>query len=266
MPPLQIDVIDGVARLTFDEPQARNALTAALKDALAEAVPRLQDDPAVRALVLTGAGGSFCAGGDLRGMEAARDGMTVDGWRSRMREVHPWLRRLIEGDKPVVAAVDGPAYGAGFSLALTADLIVASPTARFCMSFLRVGLVPDFAAMYTLPRVVGVQRARELMLSAREVRADEALRLGLVMEVVPADALQARAMALARSFVGASPVAVGLIRQTVRDSFATDLGRALALEADQQALCFETEAHRSAVRRFLRKEPPAFAFPAGTPP
>jgi 2-(1,2-epoxy-1,2-dihydrophenyl)acetyl-CoA isomerase len=185
----------------------------------------------------------------------------VEAWRHRMREMHPWLRRLIEGDKPVVAAVDGPAYGAGFSLALTADLIVAAPTARFCMSFLRVGLVPDFAAMYTLPRVVGVQRARELMLSAREVSATEALALGLVLEVVPQERLMHRAMALARSFVGASPLAVGLIRQTVRDALTTDLGRALALEADHQALCFQTEAHRSAVRRFLAREPAAFSFP-----
>jgi 2-(1,2-epoxy-1,2-dihydrophenyl)acetyl-CoA isomerase len=109
--------------------------------------------------------------------------------------------------------------------------------------------------------VVGVQRARELMLSAREVTAPEALSLGLVLEVVPADRLQDRALALARSFVGASPLAVGLIRQTVRDALTTDLGRALTVEADHQALCFETEAHRSAVRRFLAKEPPAFAFP-----
>ncbi|MFY7854923.1 MAG: enoyl-CoA hydratase/isomerase family protein [Rubrivivax sp.] len=261
MSALTIDLTDGVARLTLNEPQARNALTEPLKAALADAIPRLMDDPAVRALVLTGAGGAFCAGGDLRSMASAGADVGVDTWRQRMREVHPWLQRLIGGDKPVVAAVDGPAYGAGFSLALAADFIVAAPTARFCMSFLRVGLVPDFAAMYTLPRVVGVQRARELMLSAREVTAPEALSLGLVLEVVPADRLQDRALALARSFVGASPLAVGLIRQTVRDALTTDLGRALTVEADHQALCFETEAHRSAVRRFLAKEPPAFAFP-----
>ena len=259
---LKLSIDDGVATLTLDRPDARNALSNAMKDELAAAVPRLAADAAVRAVVLTGAGGVFCAGGDLRGMEDVRAQMTVEGWRERMRSVQPWIRALIELDKPLVAAVDGAAYGAGFSLALMADFVLASPRARFCMSFMRVGLVPDFAAMYTLPRVVGVQRARELMLSAREVPADEALRLGIALELVPADALLPRAQALARSFCGASPLAVALVKAELGMSLATDLRGTLASEADHQALCFETEAHRSAVRRFLDKQPAAFQFPA----
>ena len=125
---------------------------------------------------------------------------------------------------------------------------------------MRVGL--DFAAMYTLPRVVGVQRAKALMLSARELSADEALALGIVLEIVPTDSLLARAEQLAHSFTGASPLAVALVRSEVGMALASDLRTLLSREAEQQALCFQTEAHRAAVRRFLDKQPAAFQFPA----
>lgn len=258
---LTLSIADGVATLTLSRPEARNALSDTMKAELADVVPRLAADAAVRAVVLAGAGGVFCAGGDLRAMEAVRAQMTGERWRERMRSLHPLVRALIELDKPLIAAVDGAAFGAGFSLALMADFVLASPAARFCLSFMRVGLVPDFAAMYTLPRVVGVQRAKELMLSAREVGADEALALGLVMEVQPADALLARAQALARSFNGASPLAVSLIKGEAGMALATDLRTLLAREADQQAQCFETEAHRGAVQRFLARQPAAFQWP-----
>lgn len=262
MPDLDYQVRDGVATITLNRPEARNALSPAMKDALTMAAAAVAADEDVRAVVLTGAGGVFCAGGDLRGMEEARATATVESWRERMRAVHPLTRTLIELDKPLIAAVDGAAYGAGFSLALMADFVLASPRARFCLSFMRVGLVPDFAAMYTLPRVVGVQRAKELMLSAREVSADEAQRLGIVMEVVPADELPARARQLAGSFRGASSLAMGMIKAEVGMSLATDLRTTLAREAADQALCFETDVHRAAVKRFLHKEPAAFQFPA----
>ncbi len=251
----------GVATLTMNRPETRNALSAEMKDAFAAVVPAIAADPGVRAVILTGAGGAFCAGGDLRGMEAVRAQMHSEAWRERMREVQPWLAQLIELDKPLIAAVHGPAFGAGFSLALAADFVLATPRARFCLSFMRVGLVPDFAAMYTLPRAVGVQRAKELMLSAREVAADEALRLGLVMEVLDEAALMPRAHQLAQSFAGASTLAVSLVKQGVGMALASDLRTLLAAEADHQALCFQTAAHRDAVRRFLDKQAPLFRFP-----
>lgn len=265
MTALHIHIADGVATLTMSRPEARNALSGEMKDAFAAAIPALAQDPAVRAIVLTGAGGAFCAGGDLRGMLAVRDQMDVEGWRRRMHDVQPWMRALVELDKPLIAAVDGVAYGAGFSLALMADFVIASPRARFCMSFMKVGLVPDFAAMYTLPRVVGVQRARELMLSAREVGADEALTLGIAMEVVPADGLLARATALARSFTGASPLTASLIKRELGMSLATGLATTLAAEADHQALCFQSIYHVKAVNAFLDKQPAAFQWPAAAP-
>ena len=255
---------DGVATLTMNRPEARNALSNELKAAFADIVPRLAGDDGVRAIVLTGAGGAFCAGGDLRGMLAVRDSMSVADWRARMQEVQPWMRQLVELDKPLIAAVDGVAYGAGFSLALMADFVLASPQARFCMSFMKVGLVPDFAAMHTLPRVVGVQRAKELMLSARELGADEAMRLGIVMEQVPAAQLLARAQALGASFSGASPLATSLIKRELGMALATDLRSTLSNEADHQALCFLSGYHRDAVDRFVGKQPAMFSWPALT--
>lgn len=258
---LDVAVADGVATLTMNRPAARNALGDELKAAFAEAVPRVAADVAVRAVVLTGGGGHFCAGGDLRSMMEVRSSMDAAGWRARMQTLHPWVRQLLEMEKPLIAAVDGYAYGGGFSLALLADFVLATPEARFCLSFLRVGLMPDYAAMYTLPRAVGVQRARELMLSAREVGADEALRLGIAMELHPREALLPRAHAMAASFAGASPLAVGLIKREVGMALATGLDAALQHEADHQPLCFMSPEHEQAVQAFLDKQPAPFQFP-----
>ena len=250
-----------VATLTLSQPERRNALDAETKQGLADAVAEVRRRSEVRALVIAGSGGVFCAGGDLRGMQ----GLTLDsaGWRERMASLHREVfAPLIALDRPVIAAVDGAAYGAGFSLALAADFILASTRARFCMSFMRVGLVPDGGAWFTLPRVVGAQRAKELMLSAREVDADEALRLGIAMELRPPAQLLARAQALAASFAGASAMAVGAVKRGVEIGLRNDLGTTLAYEADAQALAFQSPEHRSAVDRFLSKRPAAFQWPA----
>jgi 2-(1,2-epoxy-1,2-dihydrophenyl)acetyl-CoA isomerase len=161
----------------------------------------------------------------------------------------------------LIAAVDGVAYGAGFSFALMADFVLATPRARFCMSFLRIGLVPDCAAFHNLPRIVGVQRAKELMLSAREVKADEALQLGIVMELHAPEQLMARAHALAASMAHASPVAVSLIKRALATVGGADLPGLLEMEATAQGVAGSTDAHRQAVQRFLNKEPAAFQWP-----
>ena len=259
---LQVTTAGGICTLTMNRPEARNALNDEMRTAFAEVVPRLASDDAIRAVILTGAGGAFSAGGDIRAMLAARGKATAEAGRRQMQDMHAWMRQLIELDKPLIAAVDGPAFGAGFSLALMADFVLVSPRARFCMAFAKIGLVPDFGAMYTLPRVVGVQRAKELMLSARELDADEALRLGIAMEIVPTEALMARAHALAASFVGASPLAVSLVKREVGRALATDLRTALNNEADHQALCSQSAYHGEAVQRFLDKKPAAFAYAA----
>jgi 2-(1,2-epoxy-1,2-dihydrophenyl)acetyl-CoA isomerase len=254
------EVADGVATLTLNRPARKNVLDEEVRDALAQHVTEIERDRAVQAVVLTGAGGAFCAGGDLRAFQT----LALDnaGWRQRMKNAHAWFARLLSLDRAVVAAVDGPAFGAGFSLALAADFVVASPRARFCLSFMRLGLVPDFGALHTLPRVVGVQRAKELMLSARELQAEEAKALGIVLELVPQEHVLQRAQALAASFVHASPLAMSLVKRALAAG-PTDLHTMLELEADAQALCFGSEAHKAALGRFLDKQPALFQWPTG---
>lgn len=257
---LKFEVADQVATLTFNNPAKRNALEPAMRDELATALRQIREDHSIRAVVLTGAEGHFCAGGDLRNIASAN--LDNAGWHDRMHALHEWLRDLLMLDRPVIAAVDGAAAGAGFSLAIAADFVIATPRAWFNMSFIKVGLVPDVGAFYTLPRIVGVQRAKELMLSGRDVDAQEALRLGLVMELhEPADLLP-RAQAMARSFVGASPTAVALIKRSLQESLGGGLQGLLTAEAHAQALAAGTANHKQAVACFLNKQPPPFAWPA----
>lgn len=256
---VRLEVSDQVATITLDCVEKRNAFDPVLRDQLADAVRQVRRDASIRAVVITGAGGHFCAGGDITNIAA----LNIDAgqWRQRMEGLHEWLRELLTLDRPVIAAVDGAAAGAGFSLALAADFVLATPRAWFCMSFIKIGLVPDAGAFYTLPRVVGVQRAREIMLSGRDVRAPEAQQLGIVSEIVAPEALLPRAQAIARSFVGASPTAVGLIKRTLEHG-APSLAQALDAEASAQAVAAGTAAHRDAVNAFLNKQPLPFRWPA----
>lgn len=256
---IRFSLLEQVATLTLDNPAKRNALDPAMREEIARVVSHVRRDRAIRALVITGANGHFCSGGDLRNIATA--GLDNEGWRNRMQDLHEWLQDLLTLDRPVIAAVDGAAAGAGFSLALAADFVLATPRARFCMSFLKVGLVPDCGAFYTLPRIVGVQRAKELMLSARDIEAAQALQLGLVMELHSPDDLLPRAQALAASFVNASPVAVSLIKRTLA-GWGAELPALLDLEANAQALAMGTADHRTAVKRFINKEPALFQWPA----
>jgi 2-(1,2-epoxy-1,2-dihydrophenyl)acetyl-CoA isomerase len=256
--PIRFERHGATAVVTLDSPASRNALAATMRDGLAQAVAQVKADREIRALVITGANGSFCAGGDLRSIASASH-LEGDAWRTRMHATNAMFRELLTLDRPVIAAVDGAAYGAGFSLVLAADFVLATPRARFCLSFMRIGLVPDCGATYTLPRIVGVQRARELMLSAREVDAREALEIGIAMELHESTGLMPRAMALAGSFAAASPLAVALVKRIAADPGAMEA--AFEAEANAQALCFQTTPHRDAVQRFLDKQPLPFQWP-----
>jgi 2-(1,2-epoxy-1,2-dihydrophenyl)acetyl-CoA isomerase len=248
-----------VATITINRPNKRNAIDPDVRDGLEAAVLHVRDHRDIRALILTGAGGAFCSGGDLANIGSA--GLSGEGWRHRLHDAHRWLAELIKLDRPVITAVDGVAYGAGFGLALTGDFILASPRARFCMSFLRVGGIPDYASLYTLPRIVGPHRAREIMLSTRELGAEEALALGVATEIHPEDGLMARAKAMAASFADASPIAVSLIKRATMAAPAADLNTMLELEANGQALAFTDPAHHEAVKKFNAREPVPFRWP-----
>ena len=254
-----------VATITFNNPTQRNALGAGMREDLDAVLPRIRRDPNIRAVILTGAEGHFCAGGDVRAMLAsAQANLDANDWRNRMRGLHPFVNELATLDRPVIAAVDGAAAGAGFSFACMADFVLVTPRTRFCMSFLKVGLIPDCGAFYLLPRIVGVQRAKELMLSARDVTGEEAVRLGIAMEMHAPEALLPRAQALAQSMVNASPAAVSMIKRALLD-WGGELAPALDYEASGQAVAGTTREHKAAVGRFLSKEKPLFQWPVNDP-
>lgn len=249
-----------VAVVTIDRPESKNAIDEATTDALTAALRELRADAGVRAVVLTGAGGDFCAGGDIKGM--ARGGVrTPEERRASMHRYRELALALHGLDKPLIAAVDGVAYGAGLSMALFADLVLLSTRARLSMVFHRIGLVPDVGAWYTLPRAVGLQRAKELIYSAREFGADEALAMGLALEVLPPESLLPRAMALAHSLAEASATAFGLSKQALAASLHCNLETMLDMEAMAQSVAGSSAFFREAVRRFAAKEPPQFRWP-----
>ncbi|MBI2771320.1 MAG: enoyl-CoA hydratase/isomerase family protein [Burkholderiales bacterium] len=253
-------VAGGVATLTLNRPEALNALSPKMAGELLDALAQAQGNDEVRALVLTGAGGAFCAGGDVRGMDAAGP-RTAEQARAGMERYRRLVMALHGLDKPVIAAADGVAFGAGFSLLLLADIVLLSERARLCMAFQRIGLIPDTGALFTLPRIVGLQRAKDLMLSAREVGAQEALSLGLALEVLPVDQLLPRAMEMAVAFCGASASSLAMTKRALNASQQSDLDTMMALESSGQALALSNPYLNEAARRFTAKEPGQFRWP-----
>lgn len=255
-PTVLVDVAEGIARITLNRPQTRNALSLQMREEMAAAVTRVRDDASVFAVLLTGAGTAFCSGGDLSQMlDAEQKGMA---WRERIRRLHRWFPELVNLEKPVIAAVDGPAFGAGFSLALAADFIVATPRASFCAVFGRVGLVPDLGAMQLLPRIVGLQRAKEMVFSTRVVAAEEARALGIVWRIVPPEQLQDEARALAARFADASTDAIGMAKSIMNQSFHLDAHAMAEFEAYAQTMARHSDYHQQAVERIRAKQPPRF--------
>lgn len=259
---VEIERHGAVVVIALNRPHRRNALDLVTRVNLARAIDAAVSDAQVRAIVLTGRGGHFCSGGDIGTMSPDAP-IGAEAGRQRMRDSLRMIEQLLGCDKPVVAAVEGIAYGGGFGLALTADMVIAGSTARFCMSFARVGLVPDSGALFTLPRVVGLQRAKELMMSAREIDAPTAQAYGIAMEVVPAGAALARALEVAAALSQASPVATAMAKTALNASLSSDLRSMLEYEATAQGVAFSSDWHREAVRRFLGRQPSAFAWPAG---
>lgn len=261
---LLIEHSGGVATLTLHRPQAKNALDAATTDALVAELQRLRHDEAVRAVLLTGAGQDFCAGGDVKAMGEGGE-RSPEQRRAGMARYRDLALAMAALDKPVVAAVDGVTFGAGLSLALLCDIVLVSERARMAMVFHRIGLVPDVGAWYTLPRIVGLQRAKELVYSAREFGAVEAQRMGIALEVLPPQRLHERALEIARSFEGASATALSLSKQALQVSLQSSLAAMLDLEAASQAIAGSSAYAREAVRRFAAREPAQFRWPPAPP-
>lgn len=250
---------DGIAEFTHQRPERRNPLSMALRQDYIDMLDRIEGDRRVRALILAGEGGAFCSGGDLKSLQErlGSDDPEVnspDAMRRRIMAAHSWFERLCNLEQPVIAAVDGPAAGAGMSIAMAADFILASTRASFSMSFVKVGLLPDMAALYTLPRIVGMAMAKDLMLTARRVDAEEAQRIGLVHSLHDALHLLEQARRFARRFIPASHHALGQTKRLLNKSFETPYATQAELEAYGQAVAAATPAHAESVRRFLAGE------------
>ena len=246
----------GVATITMARPDALNALTVEMKLALLAALERASDDD-VRAVVLTGEGRAFCVGQDLR--EHA-DALAAGNTELDTVRLHynPIVRALTGLAKPVIAAVNGTAAGAGASLAFACDLRLAADNASFLMAFARVGLGPDSGASWTLQRLIGYGRATAMLMLAEPVAAPQALEMGLVNAVIPAADLAAAAAELAARLAAGPTTAYAAIKRTMAGAAVSDLAAALEAEADAQAACGRTADHQNATAAFLAKEPVTF--------
>lgn len=246
------------AVVTLNRPEARNALTWELKDALRALLPRLGEDAGVGCVLLTGAGAAFCAGGDTKAM--ARDGSppSPEERVRRLREEHaiPWMLHTLP--VPVVAALPGPAAGAGFSLALACDLRIAAERAFVTTAYARLGLSGDYGGSWFLTRLVGPARARELYFTADRIDARTCERLGIVNRVVPDDRLEAEALALARRIAAGPPIALRLMKDNLNRALRDDLQSCLDREAERMVEGATSEDYLEAVAAFGEKRAPVF--------
>ena len=247
---------DGIATLRINRPEVRNAIDDATRGEMIAALEEAVADPAVRALVFTGAGVAFCAGGDVRGMKqrlsAPAEEVAFNGWR-RQGRTHRAVSLLHLFPKPTIAAVNGAAAGLGCDMALACDFVMAGMSAHFTMSFIARGLVPDGGGMYFLPRRVGLARAKELVFSGRRVLAEEAVAIGLADRLAPDAELLQSAQGWARELSGGSPAALALAKSVLDRSLEMSFESVLAEGAKAQAMCYTTGEHRASVAAFLER-------------
>jgi 2-(1,2-epoxy-1,2-dihydrophenyl)acetyl-CoA isomerase len=257
---LLYDVADRIATVTLNRPDAMNATTDEMYQELQELIGRIAADRDVSCVILTGAGRGFCAGADLK---ARKDDMTPLQRRAR----HRWILKdilepLYRLEKPVIAAVNGAAAGAGFNIALACDFIIASEQASFIQAFARVGLVPDLGGLYLLGRVIGINKAKELCFTARKVLPDEAKALGIVNHVVPHDRLLDEARAIAAKITAGSPTALAMTKTLLDKSTNSTLDQMLEYETYAQTVAYLTPEYEEGVQAFREKRAPDFAAAA----
>lgn len=254
---LLFEVRDRVAHLTFNRPQSANSLNLEMARDLMHAAIRCDEDPEIHAVLLSGAGGTFSAGGDPKSFYAQGDALP-----SHIKEVttylHAAMSRLTRMNAPVVAAVHGAAAGAGLSMACACDLVIAAESARFTMAYTRIGFTPDGSSTYFLPRIVGLRRALELTLTNRMLSAQEAMALGIVTKVVPDTELKAEATALASGLAAGATRALGASKRLLHSGFVETLETQMELETRSIAEMAGSEDGREGLKAFLEKRPPKF--------
>jgi len=249
---------DGIGIITMNQPKRRNALSPEMRADFAKLLPSLQFNTGLGAIILKGTEGVFCAGGDLKALAESLGERDTSLDRQRFYHHHEWFQKLLNLEIPVIAAVDGAAYGAGFSIALAADFILCSDRAKMCCVFPRIGLVPDLGAFFTLPRMVGLQRAKEIMFTGRPLDAQEAKELGIAMEVHGTDDLMDATMELAGRLCKANTRAIGATKRIVNQSFNLDAQALIEMEAAAQAVQLSSDYHQNAIKGFLNKQPLAY--------
>jgi len=251
---LQVD--RGIATLTLNRPDKRNAMSDDMRTEFIHGLERVSADKTIRALVLTGAGKGFCAGGDIAGMERRMNAPTgeiaFNGWH-RQQRVHHTQSLLHTMPKPVIAAVNGAASGLGADTALACDFIMASEWASFTWSYIHRGIIPDGGGMYFLPRRVGLAKAKELIFTGRKVDIDEALALGIADRKVAGDNLVADAQAWARELTKASGTALALTKTIMNQTFEMSAQQVFAQGSQAQGICYTSSEHRESVMAFLAK-------------
>lgn len=251
-----LTVTDGVAEFTMLRPDKRNPLVPGLHADLTRLAADMEEREDIFALIISGGPGAFCAGGDMAKLKEGY--ATAQEARRHMRQVNVWLERIHRLPIPVVMAVDGAAFGGGFSLALAGDFIFASPRASFSSVFGRIGLVPDLGTMYLLPRLVGLQNAKDMIYTARKVEAREAKAMGLVHSIHEPDALLPAARTFARRFIHGSRTAFDVAKGCLNESTHIDFRSVQEMEISGQPMCLKSDYHREAVARFLAKQPATF--------
>jgi 2-(1,2-epoxy-1,2-dihydrophenyl)acetyl-CoA isomerase len=256
--PVLLEVSGGVATVTFNRADAMNALDTPTKELLLSTLQQVADDPAVRVVVLTGTGRAFCVGQDLREHIGLLQRQDESLWQTVPQHYNPVVELIATMNKPVIAALNGVAAGAGAAFAFAADLRVLADTAGFNLAFAGIALSCDSGSSWTLPRLVGTARAKELLLMPRTVRAEEALTLGLATRVVPAAELAEVVAELAATLAAGPTLAYGSIRRAVAYSAGHTLTESLAREGEYMSLTGGSEDHAAAVTAFIAKEPPTF--------
>ena len=247
---LILDLNDHVATVRMNRPESMNALEYQLRVDLVSCFGEFTEDEDVRVVLLTGTGKAFSAGGDLREL---RQRMDIDRSREYVRHVSRVILAIKSLEKPVIAAVNGAAFGAGFSIVMACDLVVASVQARFSQAFVKVGLVPDLGGTYFLPRLVGLQKAKEFAFTGKIVSAHELFEWGVINLLVPHKELRRKAFDLACQLAEGAPLALGSSKKLLNENWESSLEEALEREAQSQAVCMQSEDHMEGIAAFHEK-------------
>jgi len=252
-----VDISENIATVTLNRPEKLNALSGEMMEGLVPVIEGLAEEKEVRCVVVTGAGRGFCAGGDIAGM-ASGETLPNENPVARLRRLEETSRLLHEMPKPTIAMVNGPAAGAGLSIALACDIRIAGESARFGTAFVRIGFSGDYGGTWMLQRLVGPAKARELYFTGDLIDAREAERIGMVNRVVPDDELGRETRSLAERIAKGPPIALARMKQNMNLGLASDFSTLLDAEAEGMVMTGTTEDHREAAKAFLEKRPATF--------